>query len=82
MLGRVKRTVRRVARKALLLVRGAMLRVLRPAILRIDAHLQWLFDRQQDERTRLVHLEQQVIILQRQLSTMQRDAAREKSYAA
>lgn len=73
MLGRVKRLGRRAARKVVVKTRAGLLRLLRPVVTRIDAHLQWLFDRQQDDRTRLVHLEQQVCALQRQLAALQRE---------
>jgi len=73
MLGRVKRLGRRAARKVVVKTRIGLLRLLRPVVLRVDAHLQWLFDRQQDDRTRLVHLEQQVCALQRQLAALQRE---------
>ncbi len=55
---RARRLVRRVARRAAFPVRGGLLRLLRPFVARIDIHLQWLFDRQQDDRARLVRLEQ------------------------
>jgi hypothetical protein len=78
MLGLAKRG----ARRSLVGVRGVLMRVLRPVIMRIETHLQWLFDRQQDDRTRLVHLEQQVCALQRQVTALQREVSRQQSYAA
>jgi hypothetical protein len=62
-------------------VRRVLLRVLRPIILRLDTHMQWLFDRQQDDRMRLVVLEQQVRALHQQVGALQRQLAR-RSYAA
>ena len=83
MVGRVKGLVKSAARRAMLLVRKTLMRFLRPVLMRIDTHLQWLFDRQQDDRVRLARLEQQVIALEQQLATVQaRQTAARRSYAA
>ena len=81
MSGRVKSVVRVMARRTLMPFRHGLLRLLRPVVARIDVHMQWLFDRQQDDRMRLVVLEQQVRALQQQVGTLQRNASR-RSYAA
>jgi hypothetical protein len=81
MVNRVKRLVRATARRTLKPLRRVLLRVLRPIILRLDTHMQWLFDRQQDDRMRLVVLEQQMRALQQQVGALQRQLSR-RSYAA
>ncbi len=81
MSGRVKGVVRAAARRTLMPFRRGLLRLLRPVVARIDVHMQWLFDRQQDDRMRLVVLEQQVRALQQQVGALQRQSSR-RSYAA
>jgi hypothetical protein len=62
-------------------VRRVLVRLLRPLVVRIDTHMQWLFDRQQDDRMRIVTLEQQVRALQRQVGALQRQGAGRRSCA-
>ncbi len=81
MVGRVKGLVRGAARRTLLASRRALMRVLRPVLMRIDTHLQWLFDRQQDDRARLTHMEQQVLALQKQVSALEWQLAARRSRA-
>lgn len=70
MLRRVKAAARRVARPAAVAVRRGLVRLLRPMLLRVDAHLQWVFDRQQEDRARVAALERQLGALQRQVAAL------------
>jgi hypothetical protein len=56
------------------------MRLLRPVFARIDTHMQWLFDRQQEDRVRILRLEQQIKSLQQQVSALQRQASAQRSY--
>jgi hypothetical protein len=82
MVGWVKRPLRTVGRPISKQVRRVLVRLLRPLIVRIDTHMQWLFDRQQDDRMRIVTLEQQVRALQRQVGALQRQGSGRRSFAA
>ena len=62
----LKRFARSAARRLSSPARRGLLRLLRPVVLRLDAHLQWLFDRQQEDRARIARLERHVAALQGQ----------------
>ena len=63
---RITRLARSAARRLSSPARRGLLRLLRPVVLRLDAHLQWLFDRQQEDRARIARLERHVAALQGQ----------------
>jgi hypothetical protein len=64
--------VRAVARVAVVRARRVLLRLLRPLVRGLDAQLQLLFELHQDDRTRIINLEQQNRLLARQVEALQR----------